>query len=246
MLYHLLDLNLIYLFNMPGKAIPTRVVSLLLFYTNYCDQITYGSFLGSLMWSCAVDLQVGVFMLMVVKLCVHFCGKEDRIGLIRFLRIVFAALFVVACLIRGSIFDVDKVNMVQLGQYAHFRLLQPKSSYTWMEEYFGHEWQTESSAIDKTHEYLNKMYFPSHTRFGPFMVGAVVATTVLLSQDKCKTMKGSTKGMSMGTIFAWLLTVAALVQLAVPCLPAPPIGENNLCDICIHICHEILLVTCFN
>jgi hypothetical protein len=217
-------------------------MSYLLFYTNYCDQITHGSYLGSLLWSCAVDLQVGVVMLIIVKVCASFFKTSDKLSLIRLLRNVFIILFIVACLIRGSIFDKDKVNMVQLGQYFHFRLLQPKSSYTWMEEFFGHKWQATSSAIDQTHEYLNKMYFPSHTRFGPFMVGGVMACCLLLAQETCKAMKEKgtagdqedrdkerdkerDKGKTVWTLLAWVLTGMALVQLVVPCLPAPPIGK---------------------
>lgn len=212
-----------------GKAIfPTRVMSYLLFYTNYCNQITHGSFLGSLMWSCAVDLQVGVFMLVVIKLCASFYKHpSDKTALLRLLKVVFAVLLVVACLIRGSFFDEQKVNMVQLGQYFHFRMLQPSSSYTWMENFFGHEWQTTANAIDKTHEYLTKMYFPTHTRFGPFMVGGVVACSLLLAQDSCKVNKDRGK-ITMGTVMAWICTGMAAVQLIVPCLPAPPIEETPL------------------
>ena len=221
---------LILLHSTGKRLFPTRVMSYLLFYTNYCDQITHGSFLGSLMWSCSVDLQVGLFMLIVIKVCSSLYKPTDTLSFIRLLRVVFVILFVVACLIRGSIFDQDKVNMVQLGQYFHFRMLQPRSSYTWMEEFFGHEWQTSTSAIDKTHEYLNKMYFPSHTRFGPFMVGGVVACCLLLSQDKYKNKnKKKEKGgaLTLGTVLAWLCTMMAVVQLAVPCLPAPPIGKPS-------------------
>lgn len=225
-------------FQCPGVSIfPNRVMSYLLFYTNYCDQITHGSFLGSLMWSCAVDLHVGAAMLVIVKLCASFYQQEgagrdgcNKVSLTRLLRWVFALLAVVACLIRGGIFDPEKVNMVQLGQYFHFRMLQPSSSYTWMETFFGHEWQTSTSAIDKTHEYLNKMYFPTHTRFGPFMVGGVVACCLLLAQHECKEHKGkeqSKGGVWMRTIAAWVCTAMAVVQLIIPCLPAPPIGKKE-------------------
>jgi len=216
-----------------GKAIfPTRVMSYLLCYTNYCDQITYGSYLGSLMWSCAVDLQAGVLTLILVKFIASFYQIQQKSTLIRRLRVVFFILLVVACVIRGSFFNKDKVNMVLLGEFFHFRLLQPRSSYTWMEVFFGHEWKTTNSAVDVTHEYLNKMYFPTHTRYGPFMVGGVVACSLLLAMEKYKPKAASrgsaNKGSMWSSVMGWIFTTVAVVQLAVPCLPAPPIEDVPL------------------
>lgn len=220
-----------YVVDVTGKPIfPTRVMSYVLFYTNYCDQLTHGSYLGSLMWSCAVDLQTGFAILVLVKTISSYYDVNNKTSLLRTLRVVFFILLIVACAIRASIFDKDKVNMVLLGEFFHFRLLQARSSYTWMETFFGHEWKTTSSAVDITHEYVSNMYMPTHTRFGPFMVGGVVACSLLLAIEKYKKSTDQSASSKvnknmLATGLGWIFTVMALVQLSVPCLPAPPIGK---------------------
>ena len=55
---------------------------------------------------------------------------------------------------------------------------------------------------------------PSHTRFGPFAVGGVLACNVHLAK-----MKTPVATLS-GKIVAWVLTILSIVQLAIPCFPA--------------------------
>lgn len=217
-----------------GRPIfPNRVMSLLLLYTNHCDQITHGSYLGTLMWSCAVDFQVCVVLFILMKLVASLCGSKDR--LIRIMRIIFFLLIIIAIIIRGAAFDKDSVNMVMLGQYFHFGLLQPRSSYTWMEEFFGHQWRTSNSAVHKTHAYLNNMYLPTHTRFGPIAVGGFMACCLLMAEQQYAQsgdMRSSEKKEKekkhslIGKCFCWLFTFVSISVLVVPCLPAPPPDET--------------------
>lgn len=208
---------------------PDRVMTLVLFYTNYCDQFLVGSFLGSLMWSCAVDLQVGIALVVIVKLVASV--TKDRARLLRNLRLVFGLLVLVATAIRAAVFDLETVNLIKLGQYSHFGLLQPISSSTWMEDYFGHEWLTSNSAAQTSNVYLSSMYMPTHTRFGPFAVGGFLACSVLLAEQVYNDKKSNSLPPSnmllraLSQLFCWTATLAALGQLAVPCLPAPPAGE---------------------
>ena len=51
----------------------------------------------------------------------------------------------------------------------------------YIKDYYGHIWQTSNSAAELSFTYMTNMYMPTHTRFGPFAVGAVLACNVALS-----------------------------------------------------------------
>merc|ERR1719231_1622719 len=93
------------------------------------------------------------------------------------------------------------------------------SSMLWLKDYYGHVWHTSNTAASLSFNYMTNMYMPSHTRFGPFAVGAVLACNVMLSHldNRDGNLK---KGGSMGFIFSWILTTISLAMIITPCLPA--------------------------
>ena len=57
------------------------------------------------------------------------------------------------------------------------------------------------------------MYTPTHTRFGPFVVGALLACNVRHAN------KNQINSI-FGTLTMWVLTIMSLVIIFIPCLPA--------------------------
>lgn len=75
-------------------------------------------------------------------------------------------------------------------------------------------WQTSNSAAELSFTYLKGLYQPTHTRFGPFAVGAFLACNVHLAH------KAPPTPSTLGMILAWTFTVVSIVQLLIPCFPA--------------------------
>ena len=73
------------------------------------------------------------------------------------------------------IFTPHTLNIFKLGQYSHFGLLMSNNSYKWIEITYNHIWSTANTAHTLAMEYMMYMYMPTHTRFGPFFVGGVLA-----------------------------------------------------------------------
>lgn len=201
-----------------GQELHWRLLSTVFYYMNYLNPRDYGSFSLSLTWSCCVDLHVNVMIFCIVKLFVRFFTTDAYIMASR-LRWFFGFLVVVSILIRGYIFEKDSINLFLLGQYSHFGLLMTDSSMLWLKDYYGHVWHTSNTAASLSFNYMTNMYMPSHTRFGPFAVGAVLACNVMLSHldNRDGNLK---KGGTMGFIFSWILTTISLAMIITPCLPA--------------------------
>lgn len=221
-----------------------RISLILTFLHNYADQVRVGSFAGSLMWSCAVDLHAGMFILVVFKIAerlgfgkpyfstsvssthTNIVTKRCRITCLAYqLRWVFIILTLVAVGIRAILFEKNSINLILLGDYAHFGAVQTDFSYRWIRDYFPHPWPSTYAFNPVAHQYLYYMYTPTHTRFGPFMVGGVLACNVVLAEFVPKTRGGDGVCNGLGwylSKFAALIScLVAVIQLAMPCIPPP-------------------------
>lgn len=208
-----------------GAPVWKRVASILFFYTNYCSQTTHGSFIGSLTWSCCVDMHCGIIVFLLIKAVLTLKQNIEYSSLLKLLRWIFAVLTVISVVIRALIFEKDTTNLLVFGKYSHFGLLQGPGSYQWFMDVYDHKWLTENSASAISNIYVDNMYSPTHTRFGPFMVGGFLACSYLLVVKQHKEKDVSRNSFS---VVALLLTLLSAAQLVMPCLPAPPVGTNCL------------------
>jgi len=198
-----------------------------MFVLNYFDQGKFGSFALSLIWSCCVDLHVGLAFIVLtalVKWSIPLASKDEiylnsqdltyRVRLALRMRWLFLALVIGSVILRGLLFEKDSLNLFKLGQYSHFGSLMTPGSYAWIRDYYRHEWRTSNSAAEFAIFYINYMYSRTHTRFGPFAVGGVLACNYYLANWRI------TLPTVSGKIVSWILTLLSIVQLVIPCLPA--------------------------
>jgi peptidoglycan/LPS O-acetylase OafA/YrhL len=210
------------------KPVWLRFASIFTFVLNYVDVEAFGSFTLSLCWSCCVDMHSGAIITVISNLVRGRISKgkdkgdslsdSDRERFAVVLRRVFFVWLCVSLATRAYLFDVDTLNIFKLGQLTHFGNLMTDNSYTWIAENWGHKWMTSNTAKDFAHEYMLKMYNPTHTRYGPFTVGGILACSLYLAKSDNKI---STKQRTvMSTVACWFWTVQAIVMLVVPCLPS--------------------------
>lgn len=103
-------------------------------------------------------------------------------------------------------------------------------SYEWLKVFYGHVWQTTNAAKEISREYMLALYMPTHSRFGPFAVGGLlacnvytaIADTSIQSKNQKKFLDYVSDGLSF--IFRWLFTIISFILLAIPCTAPPPIG----------------------
>lgn len=103
------------------------------------------------------------------------------------------------------------------------------SSYEWLKSYYGHVWQTSNAAKAMSREYMLALYMPTHSRFGPFAVGGLLACnayTAIHNKIPTNQSKGFLDYISNGFSFIlrWIFTILSFILLAIPCTAPPPIG----------------------
>lgn len=194
-----------------GQPIIWRIGGALLFVNNYLDVSGWGSFTLSLCWSNSVELHCSVLLLLLVGALRGGGGSASDVA--RSLRWVLGAAVAGAVAIRASLFEKSTLNIFLLGQHSHFGKLQTDSSYRFLAERYAHRWRSSNSAAHIGHAYMNGMYNPTHTRFGPYAAGALLACTLIL------TPPGPRPASRLGAMLPMLLTATALANLAVPCIP---------------------------
>ena len=205
------------------KPVWLRLATMWTFVLNYVPQAQYGSFTLSLCWSCCVDLHSGAIITVVanfVRSLVTEKGsvvmnKEEKHRFVYALRNVFIAWLLISLATRAILFDKDGLNMYKLGKLNHFGNVMTDNSYSWIAGRYDHDWKTSNTAGDFTQHYLDHMYTPTHTRYGPFAVGGIMACNLYQARAADKSPKGSW----LGTIVCWFFTIQAIIMLVIPCIP---------------------------
>lgn len=208
----------------PGyKPVWLRFLTMWVFLLNYVPQATYGSFTLSLCWSCCVDLHSGAIITVVsnfVRGLVSEKGsvvmnKKEKLQFVSWLRYIFIAWLLISLATRALLFDKEGLNMYKLGKLNHFGNVMTDNSYMWIAGRYDHDWKTSNTAGDFTQNYLDNMYTPTHTRYGPFAVGGIMACNLY----QARTADKSPKGTWLGTIACWFFTIQAIIMLVIPCIP---------------------------
>ena len=220
-----------------------RIASILMFAVNYLDVTQYGSFIGTLMWSCCVDVHVGAVIVGLFRMFgnafeVEWTRTDGSPATSRsplqaavVMRSIFLSLIAVSLSIRGFLFTEGTMNLTKLAGYAHTVSLMTPSSYPWVRDHYQHEWLAPYEFHPEGFEYINSMYLPTHTRFGPFLVGGVLACNLLLAEqagfqhfNKQQTKAEGVRGLLKWGGYKLLCLVATLASIgivATPCIPAP-------------------------
>lgn len=212
-----------------------RLLATWTFLLNYVPQSDYGSLSLSLCWSCCVDIQCGAIITIIANRVRSFISpkersittEKDKARFVYILRYCFVAWLMISLATRALLFDDDGLNMYKLGKLNHFGNVMTDSSYMWIEQRYNHTWRTKNSAGAFVMKYLNEMYMPTHTRYGPFAVGGIMACNLYLANSNTTPRKGTL----LGSLVCWVLTIQALLSLIVPCIPqgdeeAPPMGAQ--------------------
>ena len=204
------------------KPVWLRLMTMWTFLLNYVPQALYGSFTLSLCWSCCVDIHSGMIITMIANGVRSFVGEkgslvlnmEEKSRFVSVLRYCMIAWLILSLAIRAYLFDEDGLNMYKLGKLNHFGNIMTDNSYGWIAGRYNHSWKTANSASAFTQNYLDNMYTPTHTRYGPFAVGAIMACNLYLARA------GPTPtGTLLGKLVCWFFTAQALIMLIIPCIP---------------------------
>jgi len=218
------------------------------FVLNYMPSKYYGSFTLSPCWSCCVDLQTGTFIYSILMwFKSHYkpdlravsdtvSGSSPRGNITgpatatatvatyiaQVSRWIFLLLIILCVIIRAVIFDKDTLNMVRFGNYNHFGLLVAGDAFSWIEKRYNHVWLTTNSAAHLATNFVDRLIYPAHTRFGTMAVGAFLACQVFLAHQ-LKYSRNQERNFgeticSMGKqVICIVLTGIAIAQLLLPC-----------------------------
>jgi peptidoglycan/LPS O-acetylase OafA/YrhL len=200
------------------QPIWVRCAAMYTFVLNYVPASLYGSFTLSLCWSLCVDMHSGIIINLLVSVLKKFSGRLDAY----MLRRVFFVWLVVSLATRAYLFEENSLNIFRLGQYSHFGLLMTDNSRKWIEQRFDHTWLTSNSAKELAQTYIDNMYNPTHTRYGPFAVGGILGCNLFLANlSTGEKRKGNGKGVSWWyRAQGWFWTLNSVIMLAIPCLPS--------------------------
>jgi hypothetical protein len=214
------------------KPVWQRLGFLFLLVNNYLPADVYGSFTVSICWSCCVDFHCGIAVMLIAKVVAYLLnlftteyGVNRNMRFAYTLRHIFFFLLVWSVYIRGHLFEVDSLNLFKLGKYFHFASVNTDNSYRWIQQTYGHNFAAvnDPEVVSYSMNYVNNMYSPTHTRFGPYCIGALLATNVyLVTQGGMYTAVKdySTLPYLFNVVIDVLFTLVALAVIIVPCLPA--------------------------
>eukprot|EP00510_Aplanochytrium_minuta_P004940 CAMPEP_0184006224 /NCGR_PEP_ID=MMETSP0954-20121128/545_1 /TAXON_ID=627963 /ORGANISM="Aplanochytrium sp, Strain PBS07" /LENGTH=546 /DNA_ID=CAMNT_0026284691 /DNA_START=36 /DNA_END=1676 /DNA_ORIENTATION=- len=237
------------------------VVSSLFFVCNYFpDYVPLGM---AVAWSSCVDIQFGIVLTLILDTIRKICHPKD---ILKTTTRVLTFLLFLSFFIRYLNFQPETGNLVKLGDMNHMGKLLGKgwlsdqllpreihrteqsaedwlfSTYNISVSYPGNDW-----IIGQVYAFT--VYFPMHTRFGPMVVGGLLACT-----EKYIQLGNVKKYSSLRLTLKWLMVTWATSQLLLPCIPQ----EGNASEIPIEaqvfitvalrtlssIAAAILLLTC--
>jgi len=197
----------------------------MLFVFNYAfESITLSL---AILWSTCVDLQFGV----VLAIVMDTVRRSDPANVLPNATKVFGFLLIVSLWIRYLNFHPEYGNLVRLGDLNHYGRTQTggvfyelglsetykrkdlKNSYKYLADTYNHTWLIPKKeyfddwvAISL---YVRRIYMPTHTRFGPIVVGALVACFE----------KYLDANIGRFSTWKWPVVAWAISQLLLPCIP---------------------------
>lgn len=169
----------------PGRArwVATIVTTVLTFVNNYGYTSIHTSLACTPGWSVCVDMQCGLALSAAWRALRRRLPSPDSAA-----RMLLGAAFAASLAIRSCIFFGNPVAMSVIRMPMHFGQVQSGASAAWFTTQFPpFKWLIEfgkgygtagvpaSDATAAAWTYLGALYFPTHARFGPYVLGALIA-----------------------------------------------------------------------
>ena len=156
-----------------------HIAQVLGFVNNMFDVRVYGTMTMTVAWSVCVDLHTTAIIHAVWRVCRRHTSAAAA---------ALFALYALSFAIRYLLQDPEKYSLIRLGDHTHFGAALTTSSLKWLKAHYGVDvdvgvykpvsnetWASVHATSAYAHEYLNRLYFPTHARFGPAMLGAAFA-----------------------------------------------------------------------
>lgn len=195
-----------------------------------------GTFTLTVAWSVCVDFQAGVVLALLFT-CLRGAfpapdGRAYKTACAASLALLFAASFA----IRAHLQHPVKHSIVRLGEHTHFSDALTAGSYEWIERNYRyavpvHEKNRTAVGDDSVnaqahyaHDYLNRLYLPTHARFGPMALGALLAFA-MPAPPAAASAAAAVAWWKHGA--RWWAHVTAFGVLCVALVPPPPPGEAD-------------------
>ena len=168
-----------------GKApwIATIVATVLTFVNNYGSTAIHTSLACTPGWSVCVDFQCGLALSAAWRALRRRLPSPDAAA-----RWLLGAAFAASLAIRAAVFFGNPTAMSVIRMPMHFGQVQSGASAAWFQTQFPpFKWLIEfgsgfgtaglpaSDTTAAAWKYLGALYFPTHARFGPYVLGALIA-----------------------------------------------------------------------
>ena len=168
-----------------GRApwIATIVATVLTFVNNYGYTSIHTSLACTPGWSVCVDLQCGLALSAAWRALRRRLPSPDAAA-----RMLLGAAFAASLAIRAAVFFGNPAALSVIRMPMHFGQVQSGASAAWFQTQFPpFKWLLEfgsgfgtaglpaSDVTAAAWKYLGALYFPTHARFGPYVLGALIA-----------------------------------------------------------------------
>ena len=163
--------------------VATIVVTVLSFVNNYGSTAIHTSLACTPGWSVCVDFQCGLALSAAWRALRSRLPSPDAAA-----RMLLGAAFAASLAIRAGVFFGNPEAMSVIRMPMHFGQVQSGASAAWFETHFApFKWLIQfgpgfgtagvpaSEATAAAWSYLGALYFPTHARFGPYVLGALIA-----------------------------------------------------------------------
>ena len=199
------------------------------FVNNYAKDYTVIGVASS--WSSCCDLQFGIILTVFIDAIRRTSPVIDSTFTSRVARLLLCFL-AISFAFRAFVFDPLTSNLVRMGEMFHFgrligngwlsdMLLETSlrrdggSALMWVEERYNHTWLSTAPGWEIAQIYSFNLYLPMHTRFGPMVIGGLMACV-----EQWLLRKGN-KPSACQTVVKYVCVGWATSQLILPCIPQP-------------------------
>ena len=165
------------------RWVATIVATVLSFVNNYGYTSIHTSLACTPGWSVCVDFQCGLALSAAWRALRSRLPSPDSAA-----RMLLGTAFAASLAIRASVFFGNPIAMSVIRMPMHFGQVQSGASAAWFTTHFPpFKWPIEfgkgygtagvpsSDVTAAAWTYLGALYFPTHARFGPYVLGALIA-----------------------------------------------------------------------
>ena len=188
-------------------------------------------------WSVCVDFQCGLCLYALVAALRSAFPDALADAAARWLLLL---AFLASLPLRFALFSTDPRGMSVIRMPLHFGQIQSGGSSAWFESHyapfkwllprganFGTPGVPSNAAAAGAFDFLSTLYFPTHARFGPYVLGAFLAFSLPTAAAPPKPSRPTSFLRSLPMLF---FSMQALATLAASMMP-PPADPDTLPDV---------------